>query len=91
MDGDRPGDRADRVLPEPLLAPLGRDIRNPMPESPARAVNALSLCGGGSRGAIEVGLYQALTELRIPIHMIFGTSTSDLLASVASSSRVMLR
>lgn len=45
-----------------------------MPESPSKAVNALSLCGGGSRGAIEVGLYQALAELRIPIHMIFGTS-----------------
>ncbi|MBI3011272.1 MAG: patatin-like phospholipase family protein [Candidatus Omnitrophica bacterium] len=41
---------------------------------PSHSCNALSLCGGGSRGAIEVGLYRALVELRIPIHMIFGTS-----------------
>lgn len=36
--------------------------------------NALLLCGGGSRGAIEIGLYKALLEENIPIDLIIGTS-----------------
>ena len=35
---------------------------------------ALVLCGGGNRGALEVGLYQALVELSIKIDLIIGTS-----------------
>ena len=35
---------------------------------------ALVLCGGSSHGAIEVGLYQALEELRIDFDFIVGTS-----------------
>jgi len=35
---------------------------------------ALVLGGGGSRGAYEVGAWQALRELGIPIHIVTGTS-----------------
>ncbi len=35
---------------------------------------ALVLCGGGSRGAVEVGLYRALVELGIKIDLIVGCS-----------------
>ncbi len=37
-------------------------------------MTALVLCGGGSRGAVEVGLYRALVELEIPIDFVVGTS-----------------
>lgn len=40
--------------------------------------NALLLGGGGSRGAIEVGFYKALSELHVPINLIFGTSVGAL-------------
>lgn len=35
---------------------------------------ALVLGGGGSRGAYEIGVWQALREMKIPIHMVVGTS-----------------
>src|SRR5581483_11468449 len=44
------------------------------PRGGRTSVTALVLCGGGSRGAVEVGLYRALVELRIPIDLIVGTS-----------------
>ncbi|MBI2455698.1 MAG: patatin-like phospholipase family protein [candidate division NC10 bacterium] len=37
-------------------------------------MTALVLCGGGSRGAVEVGLYRALVDLRVPIDLVVGTS-----------------
>ncbi len=37
-------------------------------------LTALVLCGGGSRGAVEVGLYQAVVELGIPIDFVVGSS-----------------
>lgn len=37
-------------------------------------MTALVLCGGGSRGAVEVGLYRALVDLAIPIDLVVGTS-----------------
>lgn len=37
-------------------------------------MNALVLCGGGTKGAVEVGLYRALHELKIPIDIVAGTS-----------------
>lgn len=40
----------------------------------SKPLNALLLCGGGSRGAIEVGFFKALRELGISINLIFGTS-----------------
>ena len=39
---------------------------------------ALVLCGGGARGAMEVGFYQALVELQIPIDMVIGSSVGAL-------------
>ena len=35
---------------------------------------ALILGGGGSRGAYEIGVWQALREMEIPIHIAAGTS-----------------
>ncbi len=35
---------------------------------------ALILCGGGSRGAVEVGLYRALVELGIRFDLVVGAS-----------------
>lgn len=35
---------------------------------------ALILCGGGSRGALQIGFYQALTELGVAIDLIVGVS-----------------
>lgn len=35
---------------------------------------ALVLCGGGSRGAAEIGLYQALCELGVRVDLVVGTS-----------------
>lgn len=34
----------------------------------------LALCGGGSRGAVEVGFYRALLELRVAIDCVVGSS-----------------
>lgn len=42
--------------------------------TPSRPRNALLLCGGGSRGAIEIGLYKALIDRHIAIDLILGTS-----------------
>ena len=40
--------------------------------------NAFVLSGGGSRGAYELGVWQALRELGIPIHIAAGTSVGAL-------------
>lgn len=40
--------------------------------------NALVLSGGGSRGGYEIGVWQALRELGIPIHIVTGTSVGAL-------------
>lgn len=39
---------------------------------------ALILCGGGAKGAVEVGLYRAMHELGIPIDLIVGSSIGAL-------------
>ena len=39
---------------------------------------ALVLGGGGSRGAYEIGVWQALRELGIKIDMVFGTSVGSI-------------
>ena len=39
---------------------------------------ALVLGGGGARGAYEVGVWQALRELEIPIHIVTGSSVGAL-------------
>lgn len=36
------------------------------------------LCGGGSRGALELGFYRALVELGVPIDLIVGSSIGAL-------------
>ena len=39
---------------------------------------ALVLAGGGSRGAYQIGVWQALREMEIPIHIVTGTSVGAL-------------
>lgn len=39
---------------------------------------ALVLAGGGSRGAYQIGVWQALREMDIPIHIVTGTSVGAL-------------
>jgi NTE family protein len=39
---------------------------------------ALVLCGGGSRGAVEIGFYRALIEIGVPIDFIVGSSIGAL-------------
>jgi len=41
---------------------------------PITGKTALVLCGGGSRGSLQIGLYRALTELGINIDLIVATS-----------------
>ena len=48
-------------------------------------MNALVLCGGGSRGAVEVGLYRALVELEVPIDLIVGTSVGAINGAVIAA------
>jgi predicted acylesterase/phospholipase RssA len=45
---------------------------------PARLPAALVLCGGGSRGAREVGFYRALTEFGVRPDFILGCSIGAL-------------
>lgn len=40
--------------------------------------NALVLSGGGSRGGYEIGVWQALREMGIPIHIVTGASVGAL-------------
>lgn len=39
---------------------------------------ALVLCGGGSRGALEVGFYRAVCELGLPVDLVIGSSIGAL-------------
>lgn len=52
---------------------------------PAKRVNALVLCGGGSRGATEIGLYKALVELGISIDLVVGTSVGAINGALIAS------
>ncbi len=48
---------------------------------PANALpdrRALILCGGGARGAMEAGFYQAITELDLAFDLVVGTSVGAL-------------
>ncbi len=58
-------------------AGLAPETRVRVPKGLCRPV-ALVLCGGGARGAMEVGFYQALAELQIPIDMVIGSSVGAL-------------
>lgn len=47
--------------------------------------NALVLSGGGSRGAYQVGVWQALRELDFPIDIVTGTSVGALNAAMIAA------
>lgn len=49
---------------------------------------ALVLGGGGSRGAYEIGVWQALREMDLPIHMAAGTSVGSLNAAIIAQDAV---
>ena len=40
--------------------------------------NAFVLSGGGSRGAYEIGVWQAMREIEMPVHIVTGTSVGAL-------------
>ena len=46
---------------------------------------ALVLGGGGARGAYEVGVWQALCELDVPVDIVTGTSVGALNAAVIAA------
>lgn len=46
-------------------------------EAPS-ARTALVLCGGGARGAMQVGFYQAITELGLSFDLVVGSSVGAL-------------
>lgn len=48
---------------------------------------ALVLGGGGARGAYEIGVWQALRELNIPIHIVTGTSVGALNGCLVAQDR----
>lgn len=39
---------------------------------------ALVLCGGGARGAMQVGFYQAIVELGLSFDLVLGSSVGAL-------------
>ena len=45
---------------------------------------ALVLCGGGSRGAYEIGAWRALTELGVRFQGVYGTSIGALNAALVA-------
>ncbi len=49
-----------------------------MPADTLAVRRALILCGGGARGAMEAGFYQAITELDLAFDLIVGTSVGAL-------------
>ena len=48
---------------------------------------ALVLSGGGARGAYEIGVWQALRELEIPVHIVTGTSVGALNGCLVAQDR----
>lgn len=48
---------------------------------------ALVLGGGGARGAYEIGVWQALRELEIPVHIVTGTSVGALNGCLVAQDR----
>lgn len=52
------------------------------PKTNAGKKTALVLGGGGSRGAYEIGVWQALREMGQPIHMTTGSSVGSLNAAI---------
>ncbi len=55
-------------------------------EGSARSTKAaLVLCGGGSKGAVEAGVYRALGKLGIPIDRVVGTSIGAVNAAFIAS------
>jgi NTE family protein len=48
---------------------------------------ALVLGGGGARGANEIGVWQALRELEIPVHIVTGTSVGALNGCLVAQDR----
>lgn len=49
-----------------------------------RVKRALVLCGGGSRGAYEIGAWQALMELDVRLQGVYGTSIGALNAALVA-------
>ncbi|HCU07652.1 MAG TPA: hypothetical protein DF480_01545 [Clostridiales bacterium] len=74
--------------PKVKIKPGSRKIRPPKdPDkmmAPIPGCTALVLSGGGSRGAYQVGVWRALRELNIPIHIAVGTSIGAINAAAVA-------
>ncbi|MDD2302350.1 MAG: patatin-like phospholipase family protein [Eubacteriales bacterium] len=70
------------------VKPGNRKIRSPKDPDritePIPGRTALVLSGGGSRGAYQVGVWRALRELDIPIHIAVGTSIGAMNAAAVA-------
>jgi len=82
-----PRDEACRRLPEPVQGDKDDEACSSPPSSHGEVVRrgveirspvALVLCGGGSRGAMEVGFYRAIRDLGVPVDFIIGSSIGAL-------------
>lgn len=67
---------------------MNRKIRQPRDPrqlmAPVSGRTALVLSGGGSRGAYQVGVWRALREMGIPIHIAVGTSIGAINAAAVA-------
>jgi len=69
---------------ERLAHSLG-DLSRDLGARPSTPCTALVLCGGGARGAAEVGLYSALQELKVPIDLVVGSSVGAIVGGFIAS------
>lgn len=67
--GKDDGTRSSLPSSQDEVVSVGAEIRPPV---------ALVLCGGGSRGAMEVGFYRAIHDLGLPVDFIIGSSIGAL-------------
>jgi len=70
--------KAERAIP------FSKADDAPVYPDPVPGRTALVLSGGGSRGAYQVGVWQALREMDVPIHIAVGTSIGALNAAAVT-------
>ena len=46
---------------------------------------AVALCGGGTKGAYELGVWKAINELEIDYHIVTGTSIGSINGALMAS------
>jgi NTE family protein len=78
IDRNKPNSSEDRSSKTNSSAAVSSDNKNNEIRSSKKNVTetkrALVFSGGGGRGGYEIGIWQAIRELKIPIHIAVGTS-----------------